>query len=111
VRQSSPARIAGQSSDHNWTSDPRVRPLMQSIRRNPPAVKLYEHGLWSAWRDGLVADQPAYDHSDERVDALHRIANEHFLRAEAEGGREAALAFGPDVATAIGYALAEKLAA
>jgi hypothetical protein len=101
----------------NWSTDPRVRPIMQSIRRNPPAVKQYAHGLHSAWVGGLVADQSEYDRDDERVIALNAICNEHFKRLdpiEAEQGYDAyiaaARAFGPDVATVIGYAIADRIA-
>jgi hypothetical protein len=94
-----------------WIADQRVPAILESIRRNPPVVKLYAHGFRSAWRDGLVADQPAYDQHDDRVIALVKISNEYFLRAEADGGRAAALAFGPDIADVIGYAVADRIAA
>lgn len=82
------------TTETQWTADARVRPLLRSIRRSPVARKLYVHGLQSRYVDcALVADQPDYDRSDERVIALNRISNEYFLRAEAEGGRDAALAF------------------
>jgi hypothetical protein len=105
----------------NWTADPRVRPIMTSIRRNPPAVKLYVHGLYSNWNNGLVADQREYDRADERVIALSRIANEYFTaldQIEAEQGTNAYMAAArhwlttnPSVADAIGYALAERIVA
>ena len=62
-----------------WSDDPRVAPILQSVRLYPPKVKLYVDPLFSEWRCGLIADKPAYDEADERVEALACICNEYFV--------------------------------
>ena len=86
-----------------WHSTEEARKILASCAHRAPAI-IYCDQAFAQTRD----EWRCYDPADERVQKLAQIAEQHFLAAEREGGRIAALiAIGCSVDEAIDAVQAE----
>ena len=93
-----------------WTADPRVPAILANIRLNPPKIRHFKVPSISS----LKGRDDAWEYVGDDVAALKSIANEYFLKAENEGGEDAAREFcqkAPSTDDVIEAALAERVAA
>lgn len=75
-----------------WYLTPEAIAILKDIQDSPPSQRQYLAPLSNIFA-GRPETELGYDRNDSRVEALRFMCDAAFRQAEAEGGREGALAF------------------